>query len=295
MLDSYRLDNKNILKGKWAISLNELIPDDGIISNKAISGNLELNNGKITLDLNGRLTGVSLSLFDDIEKIYGYLSNNLYVVLEKCYLINPTIISNGYNVEKYISNYAYIISLPNNDVSVLKNQEVYATRAKFSFSYLNDWYNIDHPILNDDMSKDSFSIKYINKFSNENSFNILDSEEIRQYVKFLLKHHWEYNQSEKDKEDFIKKERKEFFKVIDQVDEITEDEKFENLFTYGYETLSDKVKGYKTFEISVKKIDENTAKYISDCKSNNKIIVKNLTLDKKGCKTILKGQYKGNK
>ena len=142
MLDSYRLDNKNILKGKWAISLNELIPDDGIISNKAISGNLELNNGKITLDLNGRLTGVSLRLFDDIEKIYGYLSNNLYVVLEKCYLINPTIISNGYNVEKYISNYAYIISLPNNDVSVLKNQEVYATRAKFSFSYLNDWYNI---------------------------------------------------------------------------------------------------------------------------------------------------------
>ena len=42
-----------------------------IISNKAISGNLELNNGKITLDLNGRLTGVSLSLFDEIEKIYG--------------------------------------------------------------------------------------------------------------------------------------------------------------------------------------------------------------------------------
>lgn len=176
MLDSYRLDNKNILKGKWAISLNELISDDGIISNKAISGNLELNNGKITLDLNGRLTGVSLSLFDDIEKIYGYLSNNLYVVLEKCYLINPTIISNGYNVEKYISNYAYIISLPNNDVSVLKDQEVYATRAKFSFSYLNDWYNIDHPILNYEMSKDPFSIKYINKFSNENNFNILDNE-----------------------------------------------------------------------------------------------------------------------
>ena len=40
MLDSYRLDNKNILKGKWAISLNELISDDGIISDKAISGNL---------------------------------------------------------------------------------------------------------------------------------------------------------------------------------------------------------------------------------------------------------------
>lgn len=127
------------------------------------------------------------------------------------------------------------------------------------------------------------------------NFNILNSEEIRQYVKFLLKHHWEYNQSEKDKKDFMKKERKEFFKVIDQIDEITEDEKFEDLFKFGYETISDEVTGYKTFEITVKKIDENIAKHISDCKSNNKIIVKNLTLDKKGCKTILKGQYKSNK
>lgn len=176
MLDSYRLDNKNILKGKWAISLNELISDDGIISDKAVPGNLELNNGKITLDLNGRLTGVSLSHFDEIERIYGYLSNNLYVVLEKCYLTNSSIISDGYNVEKYVSNYAYLISLSSNDVSVFKNQEVYATRAKFSFSYLEDWYNIDHPILNDESYKDYFSIKYINKFSDENSFNILDNE-----------------------------------------------------------------------------------------------------------------------
>ncbi|RIO48198.1 hypothetical protein BUZ55_10160 [Staphylococcus hominis] len=156
---------------------------------------------------------------------------------------------------------------------------------KISDFYFNNKININKTIEKETLEKEISCY----------SFNILDSEEIRQYVKFLLKHHWEYNQSEKDKEDFIKKERKEFFKVIDQVDEITEDEKFENLFTSGYETLSDKVKGYKTFEISVKKIDENTAKYISGCKSNNKIIVKNLTLDKKGCKTILKGQYKGNK
>ena len=54
MLDSYRLDNKNILKGKRAISWNEVRVDDGILSDKAVSGNLELNNGKITLDLNGR-------------------------------------------------------------------------------------------------------------------------------------------------------------------------------------------------------------------------------------------------
>ncbi|MCW9140949.1 hypothetical protein NR218_07845 [Staphylococcus sp. SUC_1.2] len=155
---------------------------------------------------------------------------------------------------------------------------------------ISDFYFNNNININKTLEKEK-SEKEISCYN----FNILNSEEIRQYVKFLLKHHWEYNQSEKDKEDFMKKERKEFFKVIDQIDEITEDEKFENLFKFGYETISDEVTGYKTFEITVKKIDENIAKYISDCKSNNKIIVKNLTLDKKGCKTILKGQYKSNK
>ncbi|WP_306482940.1 hypothetical protein, partial [Anaerococcus sp.] len=176
MIDSYRLDNKNILKGKWATSLSELISDDGILSDKAVSGNLELNNGKITLDLNGRLAGVPLSHIDEIEKIYGYLSNNLYVVLERCYFTSQNIISNGYNVERYISNYAYIISLPNNDLSFLKDKDVCATRTKFSFSYLDDWYNIDPPVLNDNTSRDSFSIKYVNEYSNKNSFNILNNE-----------------------------------------------------------------------------------------------------------------------
>lgn len=176
MLDYYRLDNKNILKGMWSTALDELISDDGIISDKAVPGNLELDNGKITLDLNGRLTGLSLNCDEEIKQIYGYLSNNMYVVLEKCYLTKSKIISNGYNVEKYISNYAYIISLHSNDVSLLDNGKVYATRTKFSFSYLEDWYNIDLPILNDETSKDYFSIEYINEFSDENSFNILDNE-----------------------------------------------------------------------------------------------------------------------
>lgn len=176
MLGYYRLDNKNILKGMWSTALDELISDDGIISYKAVPGNLELDIGKITLDLNGRLTGLSLNCDEEIKQIYGYLSNNMYVVLEKCYLTNSKIISNGYSVERYISNYAYIISLYGNDVSLLDNREVYATRTKFSFSYLDDWYNIDLPILNDETSKDCFSIEYINEFSDENSFNILDNE-----------------------------------------------------------------------------------------------------------------------
>ena len=44
MLDYYRLDNKNILKGMWSTAIDELIPDDGIISDKAVTGNLELDN-----------------------------------------------------------------------------------------------------------------------------------------------------------------------------------------------------------------------------------------------------------
>lgn len=69
MLDSYRLDNKNILKGKRAISWNELLLDDGILSDKAVSGNLELNNGKITLDLNGRSEKVQKVLvFETFER-----------------------------------------------------------------------------------------------------------------------------------------------------------------------------------------------------------------------------------
>lgn len=44
MLDYYRLDNKNILKGMRSIALDELISDDGIISDKVVPGNLELDN-----------------------------------------------------------------------------------------------------------------------------------------------------------------------------------------------------------------------------------------------------------
>ena len=49
------------------------------------------------------------------------------------------------------------------------------------------------------------------------TFTIRKSEEIRLYTKFLLKHHWEYNQSEKDKEDFKDKELKEFKKVMKEI------------------------------------------------------------------------------
>ena len=40
----------------------------------------------------------------------------------------------------------------------------------------------------------------------------LKNEEIRLYTKFLLKHHWEYNKGEEDKEEFKNKELSEFKK-----------------------------------------------------------------------------------
>lgn len=44
MLDYYRLDNKNILKGMLSAALEELISDDGIISDKSVQCNLKLDN-----------------------------------------------------------------------------------------------------------------------------------------------------------------------------------------------------------------------------------------------------------
>lgn len=90
------------------------------------------------------------------------------MALEKFYLTNTSIISDGYNVEKYVSNYASLISLSSNDVSVFKNQEVYATRIKFIFSYIEDWSNINLLILfSAQDSEEYFLKKYIYKFSDK--------------------------------------------------------------------------------------------------------------------------------
>lgn len=56
------------------------------------------------------------------------------------------------------------------------------------------------------------------------TFTIRKSEEIRLYTKFLLKHHWEYNQSEKDKEDFKDKELKEFKKVMKEIHRLNQED-----------------------------------------------------------------------
>lgn len=58
--------------------------------------------------------------------------------------------------------------------------------------------------------------------------SIKNSEEIRLYTKFLLKHHWEYNQSEKDKKKFKKKELKEFNNVMEEIYRLNQEDNIKN-------------------------------------------------------------------
>lgn len=60
--------------------------------------------------------------------------------------------------------------------------------------------------------------------------SIKESEEIRLYTKFLLKHHWEYNKGEEDKEKFKKKELNEFRKVIKEIKRLNENPIISNVY-----------------------------------------------------------------
>lgn len=58
--------------------------------------------------------------------------------------------------------------------------------------------------------------------------SIKNSEEIRLYTKFLLKHHWEYNQGEKDKKKFKKKELNEFRNVMEEIHRLNQEDNIKN-------------------------------------------------------------------
>lgn len=74
------------------------------------------------------------------------------------------------------------------------------------------------------------------------TFTIRKSEEIRLYTKFLLKHHWEYNKSEKDKDAFKEKEMTEFLKVIKEIKRLEEINMIKSqsfYLTEGYENIDE--------------------------------------------------------
>ncbi|OFQ08476.1 hypothetical protein HMPREF2953_07655 [Staphylococcus sp. HMSC072E01] len=70
-------------------------------------------------------------------------------------------------------------------------------------------------------------IVYSKKFLNR-VLNIKDADIVRLYTKFLLKHHWEYNQSEKDKKKFKKKELKEFKNVMEEIYRLNQEDNIKN-------------------------------------------------------------------
>lgn len=140
-LDSLRLDNNIVLKGRWVSSLDRLFDTNGKFSENAVSGNLELVDGHVRLDVNGRLN--RSDDFDEPFKIYGYTSNGLYIILEKCYLISLNFSAPGYNVEKYSAYNAYALNF-NTDLTEL-NEEIKASSIKFGINYLSDWLNVNLP------------------------------------------------------------------------------------------------------------------------------------------------------
>lgn len=92
--------------------------------------------------------------------------------------------------------------------------------------------------------------------------SIRESEEIRLYILFLLKHHWEYNQSEKKKAEFINIERQEFEKVINQVEKL--DKGFERFYIEGYQNF--KIEKFKDFEMPLKIANKDLKKCIKRTK-----------------------------
>lgn len=144
----------------------------------------------------------------------------------------------------------------------------------------------DNKIKLDDTLKEDF-LSY--------RFNIRNSEEIRQYVKFLLKHHWEYNQSDKDKKEFMNNERKEFEKVRSQIDQIRKSATFASTIN--------KFKGFEDFEPIEEKIykekfkddkDKNINKQIRTFLNENKedITITNIIISNNCLKKRVKIKYK---
>ncbi|MGS5451621.1 hypothetical protein ACVD45_12995 [Staphylococcus aureus] len=80
-------------------------------------------------------------------------------------------------------------------------------------------YNQLNKILNEKF-KDSLVNDLIDERNLKNNLTFKESEEIRLYTKFLLKHHWEYNKGEGDREKFKTIEINEFKKVINEIENL---------------------------------------------------------------------------
>lgn len=119
------------------------------------------------------------------------------------------------NLEDVYRVLASLRFLPKNRIEIKNsNQEDFDEISNYIYTKLNDKINTfytDNKInLDESLERNFYDYR----------FNIRNSEEIRQYIKFLLKHHWEYNQNEEEKRSFMAKEKKEFEKVKEQIKKI---------------------------------------------------------------------------
>lgn len=186
-IKNFRLDDHQKFKGMWALSPAELFEKNGFtFSDEARPGNLELSEGRISLDLNGSFNEINSNLTEETYRIYGYLSSGLFVILEKCFIINTSLIASGYVVEKYHASLAYILAKNPMDKDFNAEAKIMATKVHFGIDYLNDWYNIDLPSYDDSNDKEGFSIHHNNTFFDENKFEVDDGDYIVRLQRKLI-------------------------------------------------------------------------------------------------------------
>ena len=102
------------------------------------------------------------------------------------------------------------------------NQKEFDVISNYIYKKLNTMLN---------SSLDNFSVnETLTDEALKRTFTLKKSEEIRLYTKFLLKHHWEYNQSEKDKKKFKKKELKEFKNVMKEIHRLNEMDSIKEIY-----------------------------------------------------------------
>lgn len=158
-LREFRLDNIIEYKGLWSLSAVGVYTKNRIET--AVRGTLKINNGKIRLEINGKLKSYNIKNTYNSFDIFGYLSNGLYVKLEKCYIISINFPSPGYPTESYMATRGFIL-IKNDDNIISKTLQ--ATQVRISLNYLEDWYDINLPTINNVGDDGSYSIDYNNDF-----------------------------------------------------------------------------------------------------------------------------------
>lgn len=183
-LREFKLNNIIEYKGLWSLSAV------GIYTNKrietAVRGTLKINNGKIGLEINGKLKSYNFKNIYNSFDIFGYLSNGLYVKLEKCYITGRYFPSPGYPTESYTSARGFIIN--KNDDNII-SKTLQATQVRISLNYLEDWYDINLPTINNVGDDGSYSIDYNNDFFDNNNYEILDGKYYVKLVRNLTQNH----------------------------------------------------------------------------------------------------------